>query len=174
VQIEAEIRANLAELQRSLAQDSRRAEALGSIRDALVQDFKAHATDEAISRHIHTLVQTDGSNLNLSWPTLRHEAWDVAVANQSASWIDDARMRRYSAAYASQRDFASTLSANLALAMNGPRMIDAMTDLRTGDVQPREFLHVISQMAVMLDQARDSLAALQKHLRDALAEEPPR
>jgi hypothetical protein len=170
MQIETEIRANLAELQHSLAQDTHQAQVLDSIRNALVQDFKAHATDEAISRHIQALVQTDDFNLNLSWPTLRHESWDVAVANQSASWIDDARMRRYSAAYASQRDLANTLSANLALVMNGPRMIDAMTDLRIGNVQPREFLRVISQMAVMLGQAQDNLTILQKHLETALAE----
>ena len=119
-------------------------------------------------------VKADGYNLNLNWPTLRHEAWDVAVANQSASWIDDARMRRYSAAYAAQRDFAYALNANLALLINGPTMIDTTTDLRTGSVQPRQFLHVISQMYTMLDQAQGSLRSLQKPLEAALAATPPR
>ncbi|WP_189339729.1 hypothetical protein [Rhodanobacter denitrificans] len=32
----------------------------------------------------------------------------------------------------------------------------------------REFLHVVSQMATMLDQAQQSLLTLQRHLRDAL------
>lgn len=173
-QIDAEIRSNLSEIQGSLAKNARQAKALASIRDALVQDFKAHATDQAISRHIQSLVHLDGFNLNLSWPTLRREAWDVAVANQSASWIDEAAMRRYSAVYAGQREMVTTLSANLALVMNGPRMVDAMTDLRTGDIDPHEFLHVIGQMTLMLDQARNNLGGLEEQLKDALADAPER
>jgi hypothetical protein len=171
-QIEAEIRANLAEIQSSIAKDARRSKALVSIRDALVHDFQAHASDEAIARHIQSLVQAEGFNLYLNWPTLRHEAWDVAVANQSASWIDDARMHRYSAAYAAQRDFAYALNANLALLIDGPRMIDITTDLHIGSAQPREFLHVISQMAAMLDQAQGSLRTLQRPLEEALVDSP--
>ena len=167
-QIEAEIRANLAEVQGSIAQDAEQGKALARIRDALVQDYKAHVPDDAIARHAQSLVKLDGFNLNMRWPTLRQQAWDVAVANQSASWIDDARTRHYSAAYAGQRDMATTLGANLALVMNGPRMVDAMTDLRTGQVQPREFLHVIGQMTLMLDQAQNNLRTLQAHLEDAL------
>ena len=168
-QIAAEIRTNLAEIGHALAQDSRQAKALASVRDALVQDFKAKAADETIAGHIQTLIATKDFKLNLGWPTLRQEAWDVAVANQSAGWIDDAAMRRYSAAYASQREAIATMNANLAVVMNGPRMIDTMTDLRTGDVKPREFLHVVSQMVVTLDQAQDSLATLQQQLGAALA-----
>lgn len=171
-QIEAEIRANLAQVQSSLAQDARRAKTLAQVRDALVQDFKAHASDEAMARHVQSLVALDGFNLNLRWPTLRREAWDVAVANQSASWIDDARMRRYAAAYAGQRDVVTTLGANLALVMDGPRMVDAMTDMRTGQVRPREFLHVIGQMTLMLDQAQSNLRTLEQHLQAALGTTP--
>jgi len=169
-QIEAEIRANLAEVKSSLAQDKRQARALAKIRNALVEDFKARAPDDAVARHVQSLVALEGFNLNLRWPSLRQEAWDVAVANQSASWIDDAHMRRYAAAYAGQRDMVTTLSANLALVMNGPRMVDAMTDMRIGTVQPREFLHVIGQMTLMLDQAKNNLVTLQDRLQAALAE----
>ncbi|NUO86096.1 MAG: hypothetical protein HOQ37_08340 [Cupriavidus sp.] len=171
-QIDAEIRSNLAEVRSSLEQDARRAKALTQIRDALVQDFKEHMPDDAVARHVQSLVKVEGFNLGLRWPALRQEAWDVAVANQSASWIDDARMRRYSAAYAGQRDMVTTISANLALIMNGPRMVDAMTDLRTGQVQPREFLRVIGQMTLMLDQAQSSLHTLEQHLQVALGDSP--
>ncbi|MGN2253001.1 hypothetical protein ACFWZ4_06470 [Frateuria sp. GZRe12] len=169
-QIEAEIRANLAEVTSSLAQDERQARALAKIRNALVEDFKASAPDDAVARHVQSLVALEGFNLNLRWPSLRQEAWDVAVANQSVSWIDDDHMHRYAAAYAGQRDMVTTLSANLALVMNGPRMVDAMTDMRIGNVQPREFLHVIGQMTLMLDQAKNNLGTLQDRLQAALAE----
>jgi hypothetical protein len=114
----------------------------------------------------------DFYNPNLCWPRVRLVAWLVAFANHSASCIDEARLRRYSAAYASQRDMATTLGANLALVMNGPRMMDAMTDLRTSDIQPREFLHVISQMAAMLQQAQNNLRVLEKHLQEGVDASP--
>lgn len=171
-QIETEIRTNLGEVESSLAQDARQAKALAQIRDALVEDFKTRKSDQAIAQHVQSLVALEGFNLNLRWPTLRREAWDVAVANQSASWIDDAHMRRYSAAYAGQRDMATTLGANLSLVMNGPRMVDAMTDLRTGQPEPREFLHVIGQMTLMLDQAQNNLRTLEQHLQAALRAPP--
>ncbi|WP_424683069.1 hypothetical protein [Frateuria sp. YIM B11624] len=171
-QIEGEIRANLDGVRSALAQDTRRAKALATVRVALEEDLKAGKPDAAMAAHIRELVAAGGFNLNLRWPTLRQEAWDVAVANQSASWMDPARMRRYSVAYASQRDVIASLGANLSLVMNGPRMIDTMTDLRTGNVQPREFLHVVSQMAVMLDQAEDNLRTLEQHLQAALGTTP--
>jgi len=166
--IEAEIRSNLDAVDHALAKDEQRAKRLATIRDGLQQDFRAHLPEAAIVQHIRTLVAARNFNLNLKWPTLRHEAWDVAVADQSASWIDKERMRRYSAAYASQRDVSTSLNTNLALVMNGPRMIDMLTDFDAGDVQPREFLHVVSQMATMLGQAQQNLQSLQQHLRDAL------
>ncbi|MBE1159250.1 hypothetical protein [Dyella acidiphila] len=170
-QIDAEIRANLAEIHIALTEDTEHAQTFARIRDGLEQDLRANTPEATIEQHI--LAQTgDGNfNLNLRWPTLRQEAWDVAVANQSVSWLDDERMRRYSAAYSAQRDVVNSLSANLGLVMNGPRMIDTATDLRSGHVDPREFLHVIAQMALMLRQAKDNLGTLQQRLQDALPEE---
>ncbi|HKT30574.1 hypothetical protein [Dyella sp.] len=171
-QIDTEIRANLAEVHTALVEDKERATSFAHIRDSLEQDLKANTPDATIVQHILAQTQNSNFNLNLRWPTLRQEAWDVAVANQSVSWMDDDRMYRYSAAYATQRETAGNLAANLTLVMNGPRMIDAATDLRSGNVQPREFLHVIAQMAVTLDQATLSLRTLEQKLQSALPEPP--
>jgi len=170
-QIEAEIRANLDEVNVALAQDEQREHILGALRDRMIADYRAHAPEATIAQHVQAMT-AHGFNLNLRWPTLRHEAWDVAVANQSASWIERGRMRRYSAAYASQRDMNANLDTNIAVVMNGPRMLDTMTDLRVGDVRPRELLYVTGQMAAMLDQAQGNLRVLQGHLRDALVGQP--
>lgn len=168
LRIDAEIRSNLDAIESSLTQDARQVKRLAAIRDGLIQDFKAHAPEATIAQHIQSQVSARNFNLNLNWPTLRHEAWDVAVADQSASWIDRERIQRYSAVYANQRDVGIGLSTNLALVMDGPRMIDTLTDLESGNVHSREFLHVVSQMATMLDQAQQNLLTLQRHLRDAL------
>ena len=166
-QIEMEIRANLTEAHTDLQQDVAQLKRLDTIRDAVTRDLKAHVPDDVIRQHI--LAQTrDHFDLGLTFPTLRHEAWDVVVANQSASWIDHDRMERYSAAYASQRDFITSMSENTALLMNGTGLVDTIADLQTDEAQPREFLHVISQMTAMLGQTVNSLRLLEKQLGAAL------
>jgi hypothetical protein len=166
-QIEMEIRTNLTEDRTSLQKDVAQLKRLDAIREAVTEDLKAHVPDDVIKQHI--LAQTrDHFDLNLNFPTLRHEAWDVVVANQSASWIDHDRMQRYSAAYASQRDVITAMSENTALLMNGTGLVDTIADLGTGDVQPREFLHVISQMAAIHGQTVNNLRMLEKQLEAAL------
>lgn len=166
-QIEMEIRANLTEAHTDLQQDVAQLKRLDTIRDAVTRDLKTHVPDDVIRQHI--LAQTrDHFDLGLTFPTLRHEAWDVVVANQSASWIDHDRMERYSAAYASQRDVITSMSENTALLMNGTGLVDTIADLQTDEAQPREFLHVISQMTAMLGQTVNSLRLLEKQLGAAL------
>jgi hypothetical protein len=170
-QIEAEIRTNLAEVQSILQHDTEQMKRLDKIRASVVEDMKSHVSDEVIKQHI--LAQTgDHFDLGMNFPTLRHEAWDVAVANQSASWIDAERMQRYSAAYASQRDAVTTMAENTALLSSDAHLSDVIADLQTGEVQPREFLHTINQMVALQRQAVNGLTDLQEQLDEALATKP--
>jgi hypothetical protein len=167
-QIDAEIRANLAEVREALAKDTHQADVLTRLRDTLELDLKTKAPNQDIDQLVLTQIHSFNFNLNLRWPTLRQEAWDVAVANQSASWIDSKRMYRYSAVYAAQRETAATLESNLRLVMDGPRMIDTMTDLRSGSLDPHELLHVVAQMEVMQEQAKGDLSELEQRMQNAL------
>ena len=167
IQIEAEIRANLAEVDADVQKDAKQLQKLDKIRDAVIQDLKTHVTDDVAQQHILALTK-DGFDLNLKFPTLRHEAWDVAVANQSASWIERDRMQRYSAAYANARDSLNLMHEDTAILMNGTGMVDTVADLATGEVQPRQFLHVISQMRAMIGQTTQNLQVLEKQLEAAL------
>ncbi|RUL76629.1 hypothetical protein [Dyella choica] len=167
-QIEAEIRTNLSEVQGSLQQDTQQLQRLDKIRAGVIQDLKSHLPDDVVKQHI--LAQAGGHfDLGMNFPTLRHEAWDVAVANQSASWMDAERMQRYSAAYASQRDALTTMTENTTLLTSGMHLADMVADLQTGEVQPREFLHTVSQMTALQQQAVNGLKTLEKRLDDAVA-----
>ncbi|MFC4525822.1 hypothetical protein ISN76_01080 [Dyella halodurans] len=157
--IQAEIRANLAEIQKERSHDFARWQELGKIRDALVSDIKAHASDAAINEHFRAMTK-DGFYLAFRWPVLRHEAWDVAVANQSAGWMDDDELRRYTAVYAAQNSTSATMTEDLPTVLNGPRMMDALADLQVGDVQPRELLYVVNQMATVAGEATGDLDSL--------------
>lgn len=170
-QIEAEVHSNLLAVESDLRNDTKQLERLDKIRASVAQDFKSHLPDELIKQHILAQVN-DKFDLNMTFPALRHEAWDVAVANQSASWIDPERMQRYSAAYASQRDALATMAENATLLTSSTNLSDVIADLRTGDVQPREFLHTVSQMTALQQQTVNSLKILEKQLNDALTAKP--
>lgn len=167
-QIEAEIRNNLSAVNADLQQDTEQLNRLDKIRAGVAQDLVSHLADDVIKQHI--LAQVKGNfDLNMNFPVLRHEAWDVAVANQSAGWIDAERMQRYSAAYANQRDALTTMAENTALLASNSHLVDVVADLQTGEVQPREFLHTVTQMIALQQQAVNSLKTLQKQLDAALA-----
>ncbi|CAM0999618.1 Chemotaxis methyl-accepting receptor HlyB-like 4HB MCP domain-containing protein [Rhodanobacter sp. Root179] len=166
-QIEAEIRANLAECDTDLQHDLAQMVRLRGIRDEVTRELKMHTSDDLIAQRV--LEQTrQHFDLKLMFPTLRHEAWDVMVANQSAGWIDPGRLQRYAVAYASQRDVVTTMSEDTELLMSGTGLVDTVADLRTDTVHPREFLHVVSQMTAMLEQAVNNLQTLRKQLASAL------
>ncbi|HEX8777673.1 MAG TPA: hypothetical protein VF738_06100 [Rhodanobacter sp.] len=167
MQIEAEIRSNLAEVDTDAQLDAAQLQKLDAIRSAVIQDLKSNASDDAVRKHILALT-SGGFDLKMQFPTLRHEAWDVAVANQSASWIDRARMQRYSAAYANARDSVTLMREDTAILMNGTGMVDTIADLDTGQVEPHQFLHVVSQMRAMIDQTTQNLRILKKQLEAAL------
>jgi hypothetical protein len=170
-QIEAEIRANLTAIDRVRQHDLARAQLLGSVRDALLRDIRAGLPEAAIYRHAHELLP-EGLYLDVRRPSLRHEAWDVAVANQAASWIDDERLRRYSAAYAAQDWGIVTMSQDTALVLDGPRMNDAMLDFGRDRTPPPDLLHVINQMANDLGDTAQILNNVRQGLTAAVAPSP--
>jgi hypothetical protein len=167
-QIEAEISANRKEIDKAHANDVERMHDLEKLRDMLVKDIKAHATDAEILQHFQQQTP-DGLYLDWRWPILRHEAWDVAVANQSAGWIDSDKLRRYAAVYAAQNASSTLMSEDLPAVLDGPRMIDATIDLQTGNVQPGELLHVVNQMASVANESAHNLENLASRIDAAMA-----
>jgi hypothetical protein len=164
--IEAEIRLNIAGVQHAIENNRVRVQPLEELEGSLEQSFNQSVPTAQLAARISERVRA-GIDLGLFVPTLRHEAWDVAVANQSVGWIEPAALGRLSAAYAAQHDLASSgLAAPL---FNGPRFVDAQTDARTGAADPREFLRVLQQAVVTLRATQNRLEALQEELQRAVA-----
>jgi hypothetical protein len=165
--IEAEIRLNIASVQDSIEQNHVRVKPLEDLEASLEQAFRQAVPTAQLAAGISERARA-GIDLGLFVPTLRHEAWDVAVANQSVGWIEPAALGRLSTAYAAQHDLAAAgLSTPL---LNGPRFVDAQTDARIGAADPREFLRVLQQAVVTLRATENRLEALQSQLRRAVAE----
>jgi hypothetical protein len=167
-QIEAEIRENKLAIEQARDRDRARMQVFEKIREGLINDIKSNATNATIIQHIHEEAP-DGLYLDWRWPQLRHEAWDVAVANQSAGWIDSQTLHRYTTVYSAQNFRSAEINAFIQSILDGPRMMDAMTDLDIGEVQPRQLLYVVSQMLGLASDTSSSLNLLDQEIDKAMS-----
>ena len=127
--------------------------------DAMVSSALAAGADTSeINRQIHA--HRDDYQLNANWPTLSTVAWDVAVADQSAGWIDGGALRRYSAAYTAERELGTWLQHDSTLVLDAPHLVDTLTDLQAAHpIDPYGFLRSLRQMEMMLSSEISHLQA---------------
>jgi hypothetical protein len=169
-QMTTELRQNLAETRQALQQNEATLQAIGKLDDAVVADLKGGLPPATINQHIRA--QKSSFLLNLNWPSLPSSAWDVAVANQSVSWIEPADLKKYSAAYAAQRETNEWVQHDSMLMLDMPRVINFKTDLDMDrDVDAPEFLYTLRQIKTTVASLKGNLQALEKHLADAVPNE---
>ena len=162
--LETELRSNLADLRESNAKNALRVKPLEDLCDLLVKDFDDGMPAAQMKQQMAERVKA-GIDFGVYYPNLRHEAWDVAVANQSASFMEPDTLRRMSIAYAAQRDVNP---ASLTLLVNIPAYVNALTDARVGASDPHEFLRSMRQAALTQEGANARLAKLERDLEQAL------
>jgi hypothetical protein len=162
--LEAELRTNLADLRSSNASNARRIKPLEDLTDLLIKDLDDGVPTAQIKQQMAERVKA-GIDFGVYYPNLRHEAWDVAVANQSASFMEPETLRRLSVAYAAQRDVNPV---NLTLLVNIPAYVNALTDARVGASDPHEFLRSMRQASLTQGSANATLMKLEQDLEQAL------
>lgn len=167
--MEAELRSNLDGLRESNANNLQRVKPLEDVCDLLVKDFDDGVPTAQIKQQMTDRVKA-GIDFGVYMPTLRHEAWDVAVANQSASYLKPEVLRRLSVAYAAQRDVNPV---NVTLLVNIPAYINALTDARVGASDPHEFLRSMKQAALTVRNAIGRFKELERDLQQALPDDMP-
>jgi hypothetical protein len=166
-QIVAEIHENLVQVRQSIAENIERRKPLDALADRVVGALKAGEPDARIRSEI--IAPTGRLGIGIAWPHLRHEAWDVAVANQSAADVEPATLKRISSVYSAQRELASSLQSTTVL-LNGGRLVDVMTDLAIGDVSPRELAHSLRQMSATIEASQSDLREFEAQLAAAAGE----
>jgi hypothetical protein len=166
-QIEAELRANIDEIRACRKVNDGHLKLLEELRAMLIQDIRAKLSGAVIDQHMR--VHSKDFGLHINTPSPHSEAWEVSVANQSASWMDPAIMRRYSSAYAALRDMRSWNSFRN---LDAPRMVDVMIDFHLGVVDPRALLHVQNQMLSVTNHVQDNLGELEAEVAKALQAAP--
>jgi hypothetical protein len=162
--IDAEIKVNVDELTKVIDHNEQRSKDLQAIQKAMLADIKSGAMDdEALMKHI--VEKYNGAfSLSLRTPTLRREAWEVAVANQSVSWMNSAQLKRYSAVYALMRDIQSLSGAGTAIFIDRPHLLDVMSNVQMGVSNPREVYRMVNQEIASYNSANTNLRELQQEL----------
>jgi hypothetical protein len=169
-QITAELRANLDDVHNAYRRNQQRLVSLQQLDGAIAKDVRDGKTDAAINQHIQAL--KNGFNLSLDWPIFGNQAWDVAVANQSVTWMDRTALSEYSAAYSKQRDAASWMTQDSTLFLDAPRMATLRTRIDLGrEVDPIEFLSVLRQMIITSSETQSHLRQVESQLKQVLPEE---
>ena len=166
--IESELRNNLADLRESDAKTLQRLTPLQQLCDKLIKDFDDGVPAAQIKQEMAERVKAR-IDFGVYYPTLRHEAWDVAVANQSASYMEPETLRRLSVAYAAQREVNQ---ASLTVFVNVPAYLNALTDARVGAADPHEFLRSMRQAQATVRSAHSKFLELEKELEQDLPDEP--
>jgi hypothetical protein len=167
--VETELRNNLDELRADDARNLARLGPLKKLNEELIKDFDDGVPAAQIKQKMVDRVKA-GIDFGLFYPSLQHEAWDVAVANQSASYMEPETLRRLSAAYASQREVNQ---ASLTVFVNVPAYLDALTDARVGNADPREFLRSMRQAQMTVQGAHSKFVELERQLQEALPGDSP-
>jgi hypothetical protein len=163
-QIETELQANLDGIRHSYQRNQQRLVSLRQLDDAIAKDIREGKGDAAINQHIQA--RKGEFSLSLDWPIFSNQAWDVAVANQSATWMDSAALNRYSAAYSKQRDAASWMTQDSTLFLDAPRMATLRTRIDLGrEVDPVEFLSVLRQMIITSSETQSHLQQVESQLK---------
>jgi hypothetical protein len=170
-QVVAELRANLDEIRQTRERNLRWSIPLAQLADSLKRDLKSGLSQEDVRKHLRARHEAE-SNIGFSFPTLRHDAWEVMVANQTAIYMDTGHLRRYSAAYAFQRDMMAWLNQASTSMMNDQQLLDVLADPELQEVDPRAFLKLMARNAGMLRLLESDLALLQGKLEEALKDEP--
>ncbi|MHA6205068.1 hypothetical protein ACXU4B_11630 [Dyella soli] len=165
MQIDAELRGTLDDIHKSMDANTQKLAPLRALNEAITADVRNGVPDQEINRHIQAM--KDKFLLSINWPTFPSQAWDVAVANQSATWIATEKLHKYAGAYAIQREAANWMAYKSTLALDAPRMVELRTRIRLGkEVDPLELLGVLQQM---INSSAETISHLEETARPVQA-----
>ncbi|MBI3286314.1 MAG: hypothetical protein HYZ65_15910 [Burkholderiales bacterium] len=143
--MDREIQSNITSIQDARKKNAVQLKTLMHLGEVLLADIKSKQPDAAILDHFKQEAKQD-FNLLIATPSPHCEAWDVAVANQSASWLPPETLHKYSTAYSIQRRLPQMVTENIATIFSGARMIDMQSDLEAGIANPRDVFRSLNQM----------------------------
>jgi hypothetical protein len=140
VRVEAEIAQSLKDLRDVQAHNKVLRDKVHTALLALVAELKLDKPDQG---KITTLAQESIKQVGFALPGFSRDAWDTAIADQSASHMDPADLRRYSEIYTGERQ---TLEG-ARLLLSGDmlqRLADQGMDVRLGRINGHDFAQTMN------------------------------
>lgn len=169
-QVEAELRANLAEVRATQKQNE---EVLAGV-NALYADVAALARQDgkAASDPLRGML-TQRLRVSLFVPALRRDAWDTAVADQALVHMPQPALRRMSEAYTGQREAQQAITAGINATASFSRISDVAVEAEFGRIDPVEALKALHgyrmTLRAVLGVERDLAKQLAQSLEEAQA-----
>lgn len=167
VKIDHEIRANIAEVGSALEHNEARYRSLKAVREELLEGIR-NKVDDAVLMKRFSNEWADALSYGVRSPSLRREAWESSVASQTASWMPQATLERYSTVYATMRDVQAIEYGGGNNFLDLPRYLDTMSNLQMGETNPRDLYRILGQMMSSYIGADGNLVNLRKELGKAL------
>lgn len=156
VRIEAELARNLTDLKHAEENNEANIAKGAETMKALVDGIKAGTADPATALAI---VAPMFDHFQISLPSWQRDAWDAAIADQSAGHLSAEDLRRYAEVYSDARDIA----AQAQLLLGGEwltRAAELGIDFRLGKIDARTTANTLARFLV----AGQQIAIMQKAL----------
>ncbi|MES2160506.1 MAG: hypothetical protein V4476_05075 [Pseudomonadota bacterium] len=169
VKIDAEIQTNVHELDEALNHNNEQLKKLQAASEQLLAGIKDKVDGQLL---IKQLTQQHKLGLSIMSPSLRREAWEVAVASQAVSWMPQQQLERYSGIYANMRDVQSISSSGGNNFLNGAGMLNTISDLQMGEGDPKAIYRMLSQMISAYSSTDGNLQELRNNLAKSAKEAP--
>jgi hypothetical protein len=164
--MQVELRSTLTEVDQVVAHNKAQIDIANALRVDVLKDIEAKVPELKAMQKFHDAAKGTFT-VSLHIPSYKHEAWDVAVANQSASWLKPAELQRYSSAYGAIHDSQQLSSVGMNFA-GGPEMLKTLSDLEMHSATPRDVYYLLKRLVFSYEQINGSLADLREKLVKAV------
>ncbi|GLQ95598.1 hypothetical protein [Dyella mobilis] len=169
-QFDQQLRVNLDNIRRSIQRNTATMQKLDSLDAMVTADLQKGVPSAQINQQLRA--RRDDFKIDIQTPDTPVSAWDVAVANQSVSWIAPSKLSAYSTAYADIRAIGQWRQHGAFLMLDLPQTMNVITDMSKGqDVDPMQFLRVLAQLRGTLHSADSNLVSVQEDLLAALPDQ---
>ncbi|MBV8467770.1 MAG: hypothetical protein JO218_17660 [Burkholderiales bacterium] len=169
--IAGELRANLDQVNDAIAQNETHLRNQQDAQASITDDLRKGLSNEKVNEHIGQLF-AHKEILGMINPTLRREAWDVAMANGSLAHMDADTLRRLAAAYAALHDSEQPDFADQMVAARGAEMLlVASTGLELHTGSPVDMVNALKVSKAAQGSYLGNLKALREALQRAVGSE---
>ena len=164
--IEAELTANLTDLRSVIKQNDAQLAKTTQMRDILLAGIEARAPDKDA---IENAIKKAGGQFGIVMvtPSFQHEAWDVAVANQSLTWVETDRLKQYATQYSGMRDVQTVLANRGTSFVDHTQVAAAFASLKLKEYNARDTYRVLTQISATHDATNSLLKELERALTQA-------